>query len=135
MRKETLSQRKARMTNQSNEFQNKWKYYVLKYGPIIDEPFVNDYRARIQLINILDGMDRLNESVLSYKIDKLIDYCFCDRDYMIYYFLLGLFYERMGMYNEAIYMYENILLYGYNDCLFITKLTNLYQHIKHTNIH
>ena len=127
MEKETLAQRKARRTVESEDFIIKWNCCIDKYGDIFVKAFYDNHRAKIQVLNIIESIGYKSEIIVAYKLDMLISYCESNDDYLMYYLLLALYYEKCQFIYESIYLYESLLMYGYSHSFIDERLKLLYK--------
>lgn len=113
MNKNSLFNRLARSTFESQSFQESWQRHVDAFGPILLPAFQDDYKTRVELIEALNMVQRGNVKGGAKKLNALESRCQCDADRAAWYFCLGLCFEVSGRAENTYRCYMQAGQYGH----------------------
>ena len=126
MKKETLADKLARKTFQSNSFRQSWNIHVQAFGPILEPAFAEDYQARVHLTAALNLISRQKLGEALQKLQALQIKCTCDADRAAVLFCTGVVFEMAGRQEEMLEYYSRANSCGHNFYLPYLKTAKLF---------
>ena len=80
MGKETLADKLAKKTFESETIQKNWRGHMLAFGPLLEQAFEENYQAKVHLTAALNYISRRDVKAGFEKLKILSKYCKCDAD-------------------------------------------------------
>ena len=113
MKKETLADKLAKKSFESESFQKSWRVHMQAFGPILEPAFAEDYQSRIHLTAALNHISRREVQAGFDKLKSLKNACQCDADHAALLFFLGLCFEFAGDKENMLGCYTSCAEYGH----------------------
>lgn len=112
MGKETLADKLAKKTFESETIQKNWRGHMLAFGPLLEQAFEENYQAKVHLTAALNYISRRDVKAGFEKLKILSKYCKCDADQSALLFFYGVCYEFAGDKDNMLSCYINSTKYG-----------------------
>lgn len=113
MKKDSLADKIAKKTFESDNFQKSWMVHKRAFAPILDPAFVEDYQTRIHLAAALNDISKWNTKGGHKKLKSIRDACVNDTDHAAWHFFMGLGYEMAGNKEQMYAFYKQAGEYGH----------------------
>lgn len=126
MKKETLADKMARKSFESDKFQQSWQVHMGAFGPILEPAFDGDYQAKVHLCAALNHISKRQLSQGLAKLKTLQKFVQTDADKCAYLFFLGVHCEMAGNQEQMITMYTMANEYGHKLYLPYMKVGKFY---------
>jgi len=114
MKKETLAEKLAKKSFESAAVQKSWQIHLQAFGPILEPAFVDDYQARIHLINALNHISRRDVNAGLKKLQLIEGACETHADRAAWLFCMGLCMEIANMKEQMVSFYQSAGKYGHS---------------------
>lgn len=138
MKKETLADKLARKSFESDAFRKSWAVHMQAFGPILEPAFAEDYQAKVHLAAALNKLSRRDIRGALDKLKALQKSCDTDVDKAAWLFFMDLcfdlageteqmlaFYQEAGEYHHRFYMpYLKIARTAQADAVYDAAETN-----------
>lgn len=138
MSKNTITEKLAQKAFESDAVQRSWLIHTKAFGPILEQAFVDNYKARIDLTAALNFISNRDYDKGLDKLRSIEAACSADRDKAAWFFCMGLCmemanrkddmiacYQKAGVYKHGFYLpYLKIAKAAHNDAVFDTAREN-----------
>lgn len=115
MKKQSLADKMAQKSFSSPEIKKSWAVHMKAFGPILKPAFAEDYQARVHLCAALNHISNKNLPQALLKLNGLQKHLATDADKACFFFVMGLFCEYAGKFDEmaALYTQANELCHKF----------------------
>lgn len=126
MKKESIADKLARKSFESDKFQQSWQVHMGAFGPILQAAFENDYQAKVHLCAALNHISKRQLAQGLEKLKTLQKYVQTDGDKCAYLFFMGVYCEMAGNQEQMLAMYTMANEYGHRLYLPYMKVGKFY---------
>lgn len=126
MKKESLAEKMARKSFESDKFQQSWLVHMAAFGPILEPAFEGDYQAKIHLCAALNHISKRQLSQGLEKLKLLQKFVQTDVDKCACMFFMGLYCEMAGNQEQMLALYTMANEYGHKLYLPYMKVAKFY---------
>ncbi len=113
MKKETIADKLARKSFESEAFQKSWRTHMIAFGPILVPAFPDDYQAKVHLAAALNKISTRDIKGGLDKLKVVQKYCQSNADKAAWCFFMGLCCEIAGAKDQMIMMYQEADRFGH----------------------
>lgn len=114
MKKETMAEKLARKSFESNAVQKSWQIHLQAFGAILEPSFADNYQARIHLTTALNYISNRDVKAGLKKLQSIEKDCVANADKAAWLFCMGLAMEVANMKEEMISFYQSAGKYGHS---------------------